>query len=124
MYTPWGHSQHSTKIAVGIRFYSTASHGGIHLSPKRELELPEAIKKCASEFSPWFEEDLNWALVCLAFPQHFNQKQCKDAIEMITTWSEPAEKYPGYVPFNIDINKYLTTTPQGQLCSTKANNAT
>ena len=70
--TPWGLSQSSEEIAPGIVFHSTASHGGYELSPARVASMPKPLR----EFEPWagpgyYEEDCDWSVVCLAFPQFF-----------------------------------------------------
>lgn len=74
-WTPWGPSQGSDKIAPGITFYSTASHGGIKLSEGRQQQMPEALRL----EKPWYEEDCEVARVVLAFPDHFSDKQLEAA---------------------------------------------
>jgi hypothetical protein len=68
--TPWGPSQHSEKLAPGIMQYSTAGHGGIHLSPKRNAEVHPAWRIEGG----WYEEDLDWAIVAFHFPEAFPNK--------------------------------------------------
>lgn len=65
--TPWGPSQTAKKWAPGIMEYSTAGHGGFHLSPTRNAEMPEALRIDDG----WYEEDCDWALVAVAFPTVF-----------------------------------------------------
>lgn len=74
--TPWGKPDTVTKIAPGLTFYSTPSHGGYWLSPERVAEMPAPLR----DFEPWgafhgpgrfYEEDCDWSVVCLAFPQYF-----------------------------------------------------
>lgn len=36
--TPWGPSQGATVYAEGVLFHSTASHGGFHLTPRRNIQ--------------------------------------------------------------------------------------
>jgi hypothetical protein len=74
--TPWGVAQQSQRIAVGIVQYSTAGHGGIHLTAKRVSQMHHSIQchikaSLSSSGGAWFEEDCEWALVALAFPEHF-----------------------------------------------------
>ena len=66
-YTPWGNADGAEHIARGIMFYSTPSHGGYHLSPARNLQVPDALRLPGG----WYEEDCDWARVVLAFPQYF-----------------------------------------------------
>jgi hypothetical protein len=67
--TPWGPAQTARKIANGIMVYSTARHGGYHLSPTRAAQVPASIRSFAG--GAWFEEDCDWAVVCLVFPREF-----------------------------------------------------
>ena len=70
--TPWGAAQHVREVAPGITRYDTASHGGYHLSSERVAEMPEPLRKFQPWAGPnWYEEDCDWAVVALAFPQFF-----------------------------------------------------
>lgn len=75
-HTPWGSSQSSKKIAVGIMEYTTASHGGIHLSAKKNLLVHEAWRSRDG----FYEEDCQWAIVACTFPtlfpEHIHQARC------------------------------------------------
>ena len=96
--TPWGSSQSIRTIAPGIRFVSTASHGGYCLEDWRLKEMP-AILRCANSYSgacsEWFEEDVEWALVCLSFPELFDARECFYAVKTIAAYggTENAGKY-------------------------------
>jgi len=79
-YTPWGDSQYTKIVAPGIIEYSTASHGGRHLSASRRLAMPKQF----AGFQPfagagWFEEDCDTAVVMLAFPKDFTAAEAKHA---------------------------------------------
>ncbi len=70
--TPWGPAQQSKEIAPGIVRHDTASHGGYYVSPARVALMPKPLR----EFKPfaganWYEEDCDWCIVALAFPQYF-----------------------------------------------------
>lgn len=65
--TPWGAAQESNKIATGIMFYSTARHGGVHLSPKRNAQVPEYMRSVDG----WYEEDCQWSLAAIVFFDEF-----------------------------------------------------
>lgn len=67
MYTPWGQSQTSVAVAKGIIAVSTASHGGYYLDSKRNAQVPEYMR-CEEG---WYEEDCDWAIVCLVFAEEF-----------------------------------------------------
>lgn len=60
--TPWGRAQSSIKMAPGVIFYSTASHGGIHLSPSVNILIPDYMR-CQDG---WYEEDCDWCLPVIA----------------------------------------------------------
>src|SRR5215213_1794060 len=73
--TPWGPSQTSHEIAPGICFYSTASHGGYHLS----LDRFDTFRQFFPDFTlwagdRWFEEDCDSALVTITFAQDFSDQ--------------------------------------------------
>lgn len=70
--TPWGHPDTVKEIAPGITFYSTPSHGGYHLSPARIASMPKPLRDFQPFAGPsWYEEDCDWSIVALAFPQFF-----------------------------------------------------
>jgi hypothetical protein len=70
--TPWGPSQTSREIAPGIVRYDTASHGGYYVSPARVASMPKPLRDFQPWAGPnWYEEDCDWCIVTLAFPQFF-----------------------------------------------------
>jgi len=72
--SPWGAVQHRQELAPGLWWVSTAGHGGAWVSPERLAELPEVVRRAniySGAGSPWFEEDAEWALVALVFPEAF-----------------------------------------------------
>lgn len=83
--TPWGPSQSATQIAQGIVSHSTAGHGGIHLSTARLAQMPAGLRmvKTYSGSPQWFEEDCDWSLVALAFPEHFTGQQIAAAVSTV-----------------------------------------
>jgi hypothetical protein len=90
--TPWGLSDDAgTVIAPGIIAYTTPSHGGYHLSAERLAAMPAALRALRpfSGSTGWYEEDCDWAIVVLAFPEHFQPAHVRDAIGMIegNCWS-------------------------------------
>ncbi len=79
--TPWGMSQTFKQIAPGVIRYDTASHGGYHVDLERLLQMPEPLRS----FTPWaganwYEEDCDWCIVALAFPQLFPTEYLPDAM--------------------------------------------
>lgn len=89
-HTPWGPAQRTTELAPGITEYSTASHGGLHLSPEREAKVrelfPEHRPFCG--LPCWYEEDCDWAYVALAWPACFSTYQIRCAFRMVESVSK------------------------------------
>ncbi len=64
--TPWGRSQGSTtRLAPGICYYSTASHGGISVSRSHWHRMSEQAIARGIPYGGrlWYEEDCDWAIV-------------------------------------------------------------
>lgn len=83
-YTPWGWARESDRdeVAPGIDSFSTASHGGYRLSDER-------LKKVHPGWGHegrWFEEDLEWAIVALTFPEHFSERRVELAHKLAKEW--------------------------------------
>ncbi|CAB4158610.1 hypothetical protein UFOVP703_21 [uncultured Caudovirales phage] len=80
--TPWGTAELVEVVAPGIRRVHTARHGGYHLAPERIAQMPEALR-CIPTFQPhpWFEEDCDWILVVLSFPDLFDDAHVAGAVE-------------------------------------------
>ena len=64
--TPWGPSTSIERVAPGIAFVSTASHGGFMLSPDRQAAMPASLKPFTGDRRFW-EEDCDAALVAARF---------------------------------------------------------
>jgi len=84
--TPWGSADSATAYADGITRYTTCAHGGFGLAPDRFAAMPPPLQACASfEVQPgqraWFEEDVDWCAVVLAYPALFSpdERQCADS---------------------------------------------
>lgn len=70
--TPWGKAQTTAVIADGMIEYTTASHGGIWISEERLERMSEPYKSIAPFAGRlWYEEDADWALIALAFPDDY-----------------------------------------------------
>ena len=72
--TPWGKPQTVKIIAPGIVEFTTASHGGIWLSPERNAQVPLSLKKrsfMGNGTRGWYEEDQDAAIVMGVFPEFF-----------------------------------------------------
>lgn len=83
--TPWGPADFATEYAPGLVFYSTPGHGGFHVSRERLAIMPEPYRSqtpfCRQ--AGWYEEDCDWAVVALAFPEVFTLKEIESARQ---TW--------------------------------------
>ncbi len=82
MRTPWGESDGAERVARGITFYSTPSHGGYYLAPTVNERMPEALRLEGG----WYEEDCDWARVVLAFPEYFKIEEQTQAYESLKNW--------------------------------------
>jgi len=92
--TPWGSSQLATIYGPGVTCHSTAGHGGFHLSADRNRLVDAALCKD----SPWYEEDSEWAIVALTFPDLFTAYERKCADETIRhIWPETWERVHGMI---------------------------
>jgi hypothetical protein len=68
--TPWGEPQTTEILAPGIVLFTTASHGGIWLSPERNAQVPLKLKRgsfCGNGLAGWYEEDCDAAIVYQVF---------------------------------------------------------
>jgi hypothetical protein len=93
-HTPWGAPDRAPeRIADGIYFYTTRSHGGFWLSPERNLEVPTSLR--ALRFnqpdlnSGWYEEDCDWCLVALAHSDCFSDNEVLLAAHMYDARFKP-----------------------------------
>lgn len=81
--TPWGTAQTARQYGRGIVQYSTAGHGGFHVSAGLLEQMPESFKTADSYtdgHKGWFEEDCAWSLVVLAFPERFKREWRAEAV--------------------------------------------
>lgn len=93
--TPWGQADHVKPSGDnGILFVSTPSHGGLFVPDELLGRMPRALKgsNSYSRGKNWFEEDVEWAIPVIAFPEEFPAKECKAAVETIEAYGN---KKPG-----------------------------
>lgn len=76
--TPWGGSQLAMIYGEGIVSHSTSGHGGFHLSSDRNLLVDASVRSAGG----WYEEDCEWAIVALTFPDIFTgyERRCAEEI--------------------------------------------
>ena len=84
--SPWGSIQYAKKLAPGIVSVGTASHGGIHLSPELNAAMPTAFRG----ESGWYEEDCEWAVVALVYPDAFTAESVASAHTTVKNWMPDA----------------------------------
>ncbi|TPP05050.1 DUF7007 domain-containing protein [Rhizobium glycinendophyticum] len=90
--TPWGASQMAVIYADGVIAHSTAGHGGFHLSADRSGKVHPLLRKD----TPWYEEDSEWAIVALSFPDLFTRYERSMAERTIrNTWPDAWEAIRG-----------------------------
>ncbi len=110
-WTPWGQADYTKQIARGIVSYSTPGHGGIHVSPTKQAKMPEALRI----ESGWYEEDCDWALVALAFPEYFIAEYSQ-ALDTVKNWHpDRYEKWSG-VTLKPE-ESYIKKQRQGKPCT-------
>jgi hypothetical protein len=80
--TPWGTSQLADKVCRGIIFYSTAGHGGYHVSKTLNQKIHESLRLRDG----WYEEDCDWAIVVFSFPHLFKPQTVEQAIRILKSY--------------------------------------
>lgn len=80
--TPWGPSQGTTRYGRGITFHSTAGHGGFRVVPTLNATMPKALRLA----SGWYEEDIDYVRVILAFPDRFPEAERLSADKTLRDW--------------------------------------
>lgn len=83
--SPWGAVQQRETLAPGIEWVSTASHGGILLSPERHAK----VRAKFPGFTTWaggaaYEEDQDVCAVVVTFPEVFPADSVARAQAQIT----------------------------------------
>lgn len=82
--TPWGAADYSKAVAPGITWYSTPGHGGYHVDDEQNAKI-KALFPNAKIWAGngWYEEDCDWALVALAFPELFEAPEIRAALRTV-----------------------------------------
>lgn len=79
-HTPWGPAQDKLQVAEGITQYNTASHGGYELSADRHAAVQQRFPKFHTfAGGSWYEEDQDWSIVAMTFPEHFDDEALRVA---------------------------------------------
>ncbi len=95
-YSPWGAIQDSTQIEKGVRWVSTASHGGLMLTNEaaKSLLTPralEAVHCTQSSTHVCFEEDCEYAIAFFEHPEwkRFLDQDCLEGWKTYTPSTFP-----------------------------------
>jgi len=94
MQTPWGPSQHITRYGRGIKFVSTAGHGGFFVPGGLLPDMPPTLRRMGqsmatleiSEVGRWYEEDCEASAVILSFPLMFENMEVGKAATTFRNW--------------------------------------
>lgn len=78
IWTPWGSAQTVDRLAPGIDFVSTASHGGIRLDAAHAAAISERFPVAVHDAAEgpqgiWWEEDCAYHWPCIAFYEQIRQ---------------------------------------------------
>ena len=99
--SPWGYTQHISRLADGIYSVSTPSHGGIWVAPERNSDIPTVWRRATWErnaLSGFYEEDCDWCLVALTFPAAFTPGNVALARRIFNgTFTRPPHGLPAVV---------------------------
>jgi hypothetical protein len=108
--TPWGKADHVSKVTRGIIFYGTPSHGGYHVSKTLNARVDPAWRNALG----WYEEDCDWAIVVLTFPEYFPSQTIEQAHYSGRNWHPDAyEKVMGVtlLPEESYLRRQATEVP-------------
>ena len=85
MQTPWGMADTVRHLDHGIIAVTTPSHGGYYVPPETRKKMPApALTTWAGP--GWYEEDCDWALVALSFPDLFPPAAIEHAKRTVEHW--------------------------------------
>lgn len=87
-HTPWGKPEGAETLAHGIGRFSTRAHGGYWLAKYREQARRNRFPDFATfAGGPWYEQDTDWVVVCLTFPDLFDEDQLVSAVRTVQALS-------------------------------------
>ena len=76
--SPWGTVDYVNVIETGkIWSVGTSSHGGLKVSRSAQMEIPQKARSKGG----WYEEDAEWSIVALVFPEFFKPSDVDSAHE-------------------------------------------
>lgn len=80
--SPWGTIDYVSHWDVGITNVGTAGHGGVKLSPGRNRQVHEVWRRPGG----WYEEDCEWAIVAVTFPECYSPEHVATARKTARNW--------------------------------------
>ena len=80
--SPWGTIDHVTVHAPGIASVSTPRHGGFKLDRSHNAKVPAACRRKGG----WYEEDCEYAISVLVFPEAFEDRIVEGARASLKNW--------------------------------------
>ena len=84
--TPWGRADSVTDLGAGLFSVGTPSHGGLFVPDDLLERMPFGVRfsnSYSGADSNWFEEDCEWALPVISFPELFDMRMCYYAVRTI-----------------------------------------
>lgn len=90
--TPWGIADYVKDIGNGILRVATPSHGGYYVPGPMRLKMPPAALMTFCGVPGWYEEDCDWAIVALCFPDLFPAEAIPEARAMLAEFGSPEVK--------------------------------
>ena len=93
-HTPWGVSQGATIYAEGVVSHSTDGHGGFKLSAERNRQVHPMLRSKGG----FYEEDAEWAIVAITFPNLFTcfERRCAERT-IKDSWPDAWETVSGAI---------------------------
>ncbi len=85
--SPWGTVENENVVAEGITFVSSPGHGGYKLSRERNAKVDSAWRAKGG----WYEEDCDWAIVALTFPEVFPTEH--EGVDLVDLTHRTAKNY-------------------------------
>ncbi len=108
MNTPWGKAQHIKNIERGVRFVSTAGHGGIMVSKGlAEKKMPASVLRNGIPYGGYygFEEDIDWRLVVLCLPNICPALGIESYDDFVKESAQDAVFYKHFRPAYLEVCK-------------------
>lgn len=90
--TPWGQGHIDPGHDAEVYFVSTPSHGGFKVEKPALDQIPLAWRKASFNglgMRGWFEEDCDWCMVALTFPERFTERELEQARVTFHHWIAP-----------------------------------